>query len=73
MSGRVTVFVNERPVEVDAGSTVLAAVRAFDARLAEALNGGGAYVTDGVGRRIDPASPLSGGSIVRVVGAPGAA
>lgn len=68
MSDRVTVFVNERPVEVSCGSTVLEAVRAFDAGLAAALNGSGTYVTDGVGRRIDPASALTAGSILRVVG-----
>jgi hypothetical protein len=67
VSDRVTVFVNERPVEVATGSTVLDAVRAFDADLAAAVNGTGTYVTDGVGRRIDPESALMGGSILRVV------
>lgn len=67
MSDRVTVFVNERPVEVAAGSTVLDAVRAFDADLAATVSGTGTYVTDGVGRRIDPGSALSRGSILRVV------
>ncbi len=67
MSALVTVFVNERPVEVAAVSTVLDAVRAFDAALAAELNGAGTYVTDGVGRRIDPASALAAGSILRVV------
>ncbi len=67
MSDRVTVFVNERPVQVADGSTVLDAVRAFDADLAAAVNGTGTYVTDGVGRRIDPGSALTRGSILRVV------
>jgi hypothetical protein len=67
VSDRVTVFVNERAVEVAVDSTVLDAVRALDAELAAALNGTGTYVTDGVGRRIDPGSALSGGSILRVV------
>jgi hypothetical protein len=67
LSALVTVFVNERPVEVTAGSTVLDAVRAFDAGLAAALNDAGTYVTDGVGRRIDPAGALTAGSILRVV------
>ena len=67
MSNRVTVFVNERPVEVATGSTVLDAVRAFDAELAAAVNGSGTYVTDGVGRRVDPTGSLSSGSILRVV------
>jgi hypothetical protein len=67
VSDRVTVFVNERPVQVADGSTVLDAVRAFDADLAAAVNGTGTYVTDGVGRRIDPGNALTGGSILRVV------
>jgi hypothetical protein len=61
------VFVNEQAVEVAVGSTVLDAVRALDAELAAALTGTGTYVTDGVGRRIDPGDALTGGSILRVV------
>lgn len=67
MTDVVTVFVNERPVEVALGSTVLDAVRAMDASLAAALDGRGTYVTDGVGRRLDAAAPLASGSILRVV------
>jgi hypothetical protein len=67
LSALVTVFVNERPVEVAAGSTVLDAVRAFDAALAASFDATGTYVTDGVGRRIDPAGALTAGSILRVV------
>jgi len=67
MTDRIRVFVNEQPVEVAAGSTVRAAVEAFDAALAAALDEPGNYVTDGVGRRVEADGPLVAGSILRVV------
>ena len=66
----VRVFVNERPVEVARGATVRDAVAALDRSLADMLSadGGGAYVTDGVGRAVDAADPVGeAGAVLRVV------
>jgi adenosine deaminase len=61
------VYVNERAVDVPAGSSAGAAVHAADAELAAAVTGGQAYLTDGRGIRIEPDEPLSAGAILRVV------
>lgn len=63
----VRVFVNERPVEVAAGAAVRAAVEVLDPALAEALDRGRAYATDGVGRPLDATAPVAAGAIVRVI------
>ena len=67
MNELVKIFVNERGVEIPPGTPVSEAVRTFDAALGEALLAGAAYVTDGVGRRIDVASSVNEGAILRVV------
>jgi hypothetical protein len=64
---RLRVYVNERPVDVEGGATVRAAVAAADAALAAALADGRAYATDGRGIRIAPDAALAAGAIVRVV------
>ena len=66
-SDTIRVFVDERPVEVESGSTVRDAVHAHDVALAQALEEAGTYVTDGVGRTVEPDSELVAGSILRVV------
>ncbi|HEX6643132.1 MAG TPA: hypothetical protein VF037_00550 [Gemmatimonadales bacterium] len=66
----ITVFVNERPVAVPGGSTVAAAVTAFDAGLGRKLADGTARVTDARGIELEPAASLRAGSIIRVL--PGA-
>ena len=43
------------------------AVRLFDPAFERQIASGAAYVTDGRGIEIDPASPLAGGAILRVV------
>ena len=63
----LTVFVNEQPIEVGKNSTALDAVTKFDSNLPAALESGEAYVTDGVGRRIDVRTRVDTGTIVRVV------
>jgi hypothetical protein len=63
----VRVYVNERPVTVPAGADARAAVRALDAALADRLDAGTAYLTDGRGIALDPAAALGPGAIVRVV------
>ena len=67
MTDAVRVFVNEQPVNVAPGSSIRDAVAAFDPALAERLAAGGAYVTDGVGRRAAPNDAVSSGAIIRVV------
>jgi hypothetical protein len=61
------VFVNARPVEVDAGTDVRGAVRAHDPELEARLASGSAYVTDARAIELPPDSGLSEGAILRVV------
>ncbi|NNG14874.1 MAG: hypothetical protein HKM89_00245 [Gemmatimonadales bacterium] len=67
MTTPVRVFVNERPLEVPAGATARDAVRAADRGLERRLDDGSAYLTDGRGIRLAPETPLTAGSILRVV------
>lgn len=67
MTGTLRVFVNERPVEVPPGSTVLEAVAAFSSDAADSVRRGTAYVTDGVGRSTDVSQEVARGDILRVV------
>jgi hypothetical protein len=61
------VFVNAGPVDLPSGADVRAAVWEFDPELERQIAAGTAYVTDGRGIEIDPATPLEGGAILRVV------
>ncbi len=61
------VFVNATPIDVEPGSDVLAAVRAFDGALEAGLASGAAYVTDARGIALPGDAPLAAGSILRVV------
>ncbi|HWN19979.1 MAG TPA: hypothetical protein VNO19_13800 [Gemmatimonadales bacterium] len=61
------VFVNAGAVDLPSGADVGAAVREFDPALGRQIASGTAYVTDGRGIEIDPAAPLEGGAILRVV------
>jgi hypothetical protein len=63
----IRVFVNASPVDLPAGADVAQAVRAFDATLEPRIATGAAYVTDGRGIEIGPATQLSAGAILRVV------
>jgi len=67
MKDTIRVFVNAGPLDLPAGADVAQAVRLFDPALERQVARGSAYVTDGRGIEIDPASPLSGGAILRVV------
>jgi hypothetical protein len=66
MSQTIRVFVNASALELPAGSDVSRAVRAFDPALERQVASGAAYVTDGRGIEIDPASLLVSGAILRV-------
>lgn len=67
MSGELKIFVNERPMTVPVGTTVRDAMVAHDPILADLLDAGAAYATDGVGRPIDVESLVEGGAIVRII------
>lgn len=67
MSEPVRIFVDGQPVDAPGGATVSAAVSADDPDLAAALRDGRAYVTDGVGRPMNPETMVFPGAIVRVV------
>lgn len=67
MTRRIGVYVNERPVQVAPGSTVVQVVEQVDAVWGNAVRSGLAYVTDGVGRHISPSTNVVPGSILRVV------
>ncbi len=68
MSKPVKIFVNEKSLEIEPGTSVEAAVGQFDEKLGAALSAATVYVTDGVGRRIDLATVVHDGTILRVVG-----
>jgi hypothetical protein len=67
MSDGIRVFVNEHAVVVAPGATIREAVMAFDPDLAGAMRDSRAYVTDGVGRPVDPSGSVEPGAIFRVV------
>ncbi len=67
MKDTIRVFVNAGPLDLPSGTDVAQAVRLFDPALERQIAGGTAYVTDGRGIEIDPAAPLVGGAILRVV------
>ena len=67
MSDGVRVFVNEQPVIVVPGATIREAVLAFDPALTAALRDGRGYVTDGVGRPVEPSGSVEPGAIFRVI------
>ena len=63
----VRVFVDERVVEVARGASVLDAVRAHDARAADAVLAGERIVTDSRGLPTDPQAPTHAGAILRIL------
>ena len=64
---RITVFVNERAVLVESGSTAAAAVAALDGELAAHLADGSASLTDARGIEVEPAAIVTPGAILRVI------
>ena len=63
----VRVFVNAAGVDVPAGSTALDAVQAWDGNAADEVRGGMRLITDSRGLPIDGATPMSAGSILRII------
>lgn len=64
---RITVFVNERAVLVESGSTAAAAVEALDGALAAHLADGSASLTDARGIEVPPGAIVPLGGILRVI------
>ena len=63
----VRVFVNANGVDVPAGSTALEAVRAWNGEAADEVASARRLITDSRGLPIDSATPMSAGSILRLV------
>ena len=68
MSSRmIRVFVNAHGVEVPSGATALDAVRTWNPDAAGEVASGVRLITDSRGLPIDEASPMSAGSILRLI------
>jgi hypothetical protein len=67
MTETIRVFVNATGLELPSEATVADAVAAYDPTLSASLESGAAYVTDGRGIEVGGESPLTAGSILRVV------
>ena len=63
----VRVFVNASGVDVPAGSTALDAVRAWNSGAADEVSAARRVITDSRGLPIDSATPMSAGSILRLI------
>jgi hypothetical protein len=61
------VFVNAAGVDVPAGATALDAVHAWNPDIALEVSAGGRLITDSRGLPIDGGTPVSAGSIFRLV------
>ena len=69
----VRVFVNGSGVDVPAGSAALDAVQAWNAKAASEVSSGTRLITDSRGLPIDASTPMSAGSILRLITKRGAA
>ena len=67
MSESVRVYINAKPVDVDALSTALEAVEAWDAALAAAIRSGERMITDSRGIPARNDAPVHNGAIFRIV------
>jgi hypothetical protein len=63
----VRVFVNASGVDVPPGATALDAVRAWNGDAARDVESGGRIITDSRGLPIEAATPMSAGSILRLI------
>ena len=67
MSETIRVYINARPVEVDAGVTALQAVEAWDETQAAAVRNGERMITDSRGIVTANDTPVHNGAIFRIV------
>jgi len=67
VSETVRVYINARPIDVDAEATALDAVEAWDAEQARAVRNGERLITDSRGIVTGNATPVHNGAIFRIV------
>lgn len=67
MADQVRCFVNDVPVSVAAGASVLEAIRASDPGLAARIGAGEGQVTDARGLPLAPETPVGPGTIIRAI------
>jgi hypothetical protein len=67
MSETVRVYINAKPVEVDASATAIDAVERWDSAQAAAVRSGERLITDSRGIVTDSATPVHNGAIFRIV------
>jgi hypothetical protein len=67
VSETVRVYINARPIDVDAAATALDAVEAWDAEQARAVRNGDRLITDSRGIVTENATPVHNGAIFRIV------
>ena len=67
MSETVRVYINARPIDVDAAATALEAVEAWDETQAAAVRSGERIITDSRGIVTANDTPVHNGAIFRIV------
>ncbi len=67
MSETVRVYINAKPIDVDAAATALDAVEAWDAEQGRAVRNGDRLITDSRGIVTDNTTPVHNGAIFRIV------
>jgi hypothetical protein len=67
MPDTIRVYLNQRVVDLPAGTLVADAIRIAEPELSQALDSGKARVTDGRGLDLPLDQPLANGAILRVV------
>lgn len=63
----IRVYINGHGVDANPGGRALDAVRAWDARVADDIEGGRRALADSRGLPLDPATPVFAGLIMRIV------
>ena len=67
MPDTIRVYLNQRAVDLPAGTLVADAIRLGDAQLTESLTSGKVKVTDGRGLELPLDHPLTNGAILRII------
>ena len=67
MSQTVRIYINARPIDVDAAATALEAVEAWDELEAAAVRNGERMITDSRGIVTANSTPVHNGAIFRIV------
>jgi len=67
VSETVRIYINGKPVDVDAAATALQAVEAWDAAQAAAIRSGERMITDSRGIPARNDAPVQNGTIFRIV------